>query len=106
MTDSNYQEWWQLHIRTARGEPLSPEEQMVYQAGVDELDHSEVDRLQLAPLANLRQLREQIHRLTQSLAHLTTVNEQLNRQIATLEQSYQQLTGYPLLIDAHVTRQV
>lgn len=106
MTDSKYEQWWQLHIRVARNETLNVEEQALYRSGVDELDREEAAQLQLAPLTNLRQLRNQVQLLTQSLTQLMVRSEHLNRGIADLEQTYQQLTGYPLLMDAHATRQV
>jgi hypothetical protein len=102
MTEAEYQQWWQLHIRVARGEPLADAEQVLYRAGMDALDHEEAERLPLASLANLRQLRQQIQLLTQSLAQLTIRSELLSSRITVLEQTYQQLTGYPLLADAHV----
>ncbi len=103
MTDTEYQQWWQLHIRTARGESLNETEQKLYHTGLEKLDREETERLQLASLANLRQLRNQVQQLTQSLAQLTAHNDLLSRRIARLEQTYQQLTGYSLLSDAHAT---
>lgn len=103
MTDPEYQQWWQLHIRTVRGELLNEAEQKLYHNGIEELDREETERLQLASLANLRQLRNQVQQLTQSLVQLTAHNDLLSRRIALLEQTYQQLTGYSLLLDAHAT---
>ena len=106
MTDSEYQQWWQLHMRISRNKTLNAEEQVLYRAGADELEREEVAQLQLAPLTNLRQLRNQVQLLTQGLTQLMTRSEHLNRRITDLEQTYQQLTGYPLLMDTHATRQV
>lgn len=106
MTDFEYQQWWQLHIRISRNETLNAAEQVLYRAGIDELDQDEAAQLQLASLTNLRQLRNQVQLLTQGLTGLTTRSEHLNRRIADLEQTYQQLTGYPLLTDTHAARQV
>lgn len=102
MTDAEYQQWWQLHIQVARGETLASAEQAAYLAGLEELDQEEGEQLKGASLARLRQLRQQIQLLTQSLAQLTTRSELLSSRIALLEETYQQLTGYPLLADAHV----
>lgn len=102
MTQVEYQQWWQYHIRVARGETLTTEEDAIYRAGIDALDREEAEQLQLASLKNLRQLRAQIQQLTQNLEHFTTRHEQLNRKIADLEQTYQRLTGYSLVTDAHV----
>ena len=103
MTDVEYQQWWQYHIRIARGESLNDEEQALYLMGTDELDREEAERAQFASLADLRQLRKQVQLLTQNLAQLTKHSELLSSRIVTLEQTYQQLTGYPLLLDVHAT---
>lgn len=102
MTQMDYQQWWQYHIRAARGETLTMEEEAIYRAGIDALDREEAEQMQLASLQNLRQLRAQIQQLTQNLGQFTAQHEQLNRKIADLEQTYQRLTGYSLLMDAHV----
>lgn len=102
MTQAEYQQWWQYHICVACGETLTTEEEATYRTGIDALDQKEAEQLQLASLKNLRQLRTQIQQLTQNLAQFTARHEQLNRKIADLEQTYQRLTGYSLLTDAHV----
>lgn len=102
VTQIEYQQWWQYHIRVARGETLTVEEEASYRAGVDALDREEAEQLQLASLKNLRHLRAQIQRLTQSLEQFTAQHEQLDRKIADLEQTYQRLTGYSLVTDTHV----
>ncbi len=102
VTQIEYQHWWQYHIRVARGETLTLEEDAIYRTGIDALDREEAEQLQLASLKNLRHLRMQIQRLTQSLDQFTTRHEQLNRKIAELEQRYQHLTGYSLVTDTHV----
>lgn len=102
MTQVEYQQWWQYHIRVARGEKLTAEEEAIYRTGIDALDQEEAEQLQLASLKNLRQLRAQIQQLTQNLEQFTARHEQLNRKIADLEQTYQRLTGYSLVMDAHV----
>lgn len=103
MNELDFQTWWQLHLRVARGEALPEAEAILYRAGTESLDREETEYLQLASLQNLRQLRKQIQLLTQRLGQLTARNEQLSRKIATLEQTYQQLTGLSLLVDTHVS---
>lgn len=105
MTESEYQQWWAYHIRVARGEPLSAEEATIYHAGIAELDQEEAAALQPASLEALRQLRSQIQQKTNNLSQLAQRSEHLTQQIATLEQTYQQLTGYSLLVDAHASSQ-
>jgi predicted RNase H-like nuclease (RuvC/YqgF family) len=102
VTQVEYQQWWQYHIRVARGETLTAEEEAIYRTGIDALDQEEAEQLQLASLKNLRQLRAQIQQLSQNLEQFTARHEQLNRKIAEMEQTYQRLTGYSLLTDAHV----
>lgn len=85
------------------GEALSEAEAILYRTGSESLDREETEHLQLAWLQNSRQLRSQIQLLRQRLRQLTTHNEQLSRKIATLEQTYQQLTGFSLLMDVHVS---
>lgn len=84
MIELEYQQWWQYHIRIARGESLTEAEQAIYYAGIDALDRAEAEQLHLASVKNLRQLRNQVQLLTQSLRQLTMRNEQLSRKIADL----------------------
>lgn len=96
MRNSEYQQWWEYHIRVARGETLSETEAAVYQAGLEKLDREEAAVLQPASLQSLRQLRSQIQQKTEHLAQLARCSDRLTQQIAMLEQNYQQLTGYSL----------
>ncbi|MEZ4869415.1 MAG: hypothetical protein R3C14_49285 [Caldilineaceae bacterium] len=102
MTQVDYQQWWQYHIRVARGEALTVEEEAIYRAGIEALDREEAEQLQLASLTNLRQLRTKNQQLTQNLEQYTTRYEHLNHKITDLEQTYQRLTGYSLVTDTHV----
>ena len=101
VTQSDYQQWWEYHIRLARGEALTAEELTIYRAGIDTLDGEETQQLQFASLKKLRELRNQVQVLTQSLGQLSRRNEQLSHKIEEMEQTYQQLTGYSLLVDVH-----
>ncbi|MCB9148740.1 MAG: hypothetical protein H6641_08255 [Caldilineaceae bacterium] len=103
MTESEYQKWWEYHIRVARGEVLNELEAAIYSAGLDELDRAEAEEMELLSLANLRQLRGQIQQRTSSLGQLMQRNEKFGRQITELEQAYEKLTGYSLLMDSHVS---
>ncbi len=100
MATSDYERWWQLHLRVARGETLSAPEQVVYQAGLDPLDHEEAQG-EPEGLVALRTLRAQIERQTAVHAQRVGRSAQLDPQIAALERTYQQLTGYDLAVDTH-----
>jgi hypothetical protein len=65
MVTSDYERWWQLHLRVARGETLSAPEQVAYQAGLDQLDQEEAQG-EPEGLVALRILRTQIERQTAS----------------------------------------
>lgn len=99
--NSESQQWWEYHLRTARGESLTEDEQAIYDAGIEQFDQEEAEELQFSALDNLRQLRLHVQTLTQTLTQITTHSESLNSQISELELAYQQLTGYSLMLDAH-----
>ncbi len=103
MNEIEYRRWWQLHLRVAKGETLSPQEQIVYQAGIRLLDQEEENLLSAGNLALLRRLRSQVQALSQLHTKLASQSEQLNERIAFLEQAYKQLTGYELALDSHAT---
>ena len=63
MNEKTYKQWWQLHLRVARGEALGLQEQTQYEAGIDTLDKEEREQFQAARLNQLRQLRAQIEQL-------------------------------------------
>jgi hypothetical protein len=100
MSASAYERWWQLHLRVARGETLSAQEQTTYEAGLDRFDREETS-FEPEGLAELRILRAQIDQLIAAHAQLSGRSAQLDRHIATLEKVYQQLTGYELAMDTH-----
>ena len=106
MTKVEYEQWWNFHLRVARGEMLSDEEAVIYQRGLEKLDSEEATTLQSASLDALRQLRSQIQQKMDHLTQLTRRNEQLTQQIAELEQTYQQLTGYSLVMETHVSSEI
>jgi cell division protein FtsB len=68
--------WWELHLRHARGEPLSAAEQQQYAA---ELARHDREPDLASNLATLKQLRAE-------LATWTQENAQLRSRIASLEQ--------------------
>jgi hypothetical protein len=62
MNSLEYQHWWQLHLRVAKGEALEPQEREAYQSGLDLLDREEAMQLNAVTLNTLRILRSQVHR--------------------------------------------
>lgn len=66
MDEQQHKVWWQLHRRTAVGEPLSDEEERAYQAGLAELEAEEWAELRHDP-TELRALQVQSQQLTARL---------------------------------------
>lgn len=81
MIESEYRHWWQLHVRVARGESLSPDERVAYEAGRRELEQAET----LQPLEDARQSRNELRRLEAERARLEQQRRELDAQIAELE---------------------
>ena len=102
MKSSEYDLWWQLHLRVARGETLSAEEQADYQTGLDRLDLEEA-QIEPEDVSALRAARAQIEKQTAVHTQMLVRRAQLERQIAALESAYQQLTGRNLAMDSHAS---
>jgi len=81
MNEAEYSYWWQLHVRAARGESLSAEEQAVYDAGRGELERSE----RLQPLWDAKQSREELRKLEAERTRLEQQRRELDAEIAALE---------------------
>ena len=95
MNKQQYEVWWQLHRRTAVGEPLSDEEERAYQAGLAALEAEEwAERRPTAEL--LRPLQEQLRALTARNQQLEQEEATLRAPAAELERNYRALTGEPL----------
>lgn len=45
--NSESQQWWEYHLRTARGESLTEDEQAIYDAGIEQFDQEEAEELGL-----------------------------------------------------------
>ena len=95
-------QWWQLHLRVARGEALSAQEQADYQTGLDRLDLEEA-QIEPESVSALRAARAQIDKQTAVHAQMLVRSAQLERQIAALESAYQQLTGRNLAMETHAS---
>jgi predicted nuclease with TOPRIM domain len=77
-----YEEWWPLHLRTVRGETLSPEENALYRSGLKQLDDTERFPGQEEAL---RQLRDEIQEAAAENAGLQKTRKELETQINALE---------------------
>jgi predicted RNase H-like nuclease (RuvC/YqgF family) len=78
---TTYQQWWQLHLRVARGDSLSPDEQSSYHAGRRELEREE----RLLETEQARQAREHLAALEAEHADLERRRQQLDAEIGRLE---------------------
>jgi len=74
--------WWELHLRNARGELLSPDERKVYEAHLARLEASEVLADDLEPW---RQKRDEIKKLEEECTQLQSRRKALSKQIAQLD---------------------
>lgn len=86
MDETLYREWWPLHLRTAKGEPLAPEEQARYEAELRELDATDFK----PSLVGLREARARLESLRATHAELVTRGQQLDEEIARLETTLNQ----------------
>ena len=102
MDQKAYQQWWQLHIRAARGDSLSAGEQALYEAGLTELDTEEQRQWEGANLDLLRQLKAEVESLEATHAQLQARSQRLDRRIWTLEGAYMSLTGVELSSQIYV----
>jgi chromosome segregation ATPase len=83
MDETSYRTWSALHVRTAGGEILSPVEQVVYEAGMKELEQGEVSGDDLIRL--MRRLRKGIAELTAECEELRAQRQTLAAEITQLE---------------------
>lgn len=84
-----YQTWWALHLRVARGEGLSAEAQVSYEAGLQQLHQEEAwDH----DIVTLRQARATVAALEAEQAQWRTRREQLDAEIVTLEAALSERT--------------
>jgi hypothetical protein len=82
MDEQAYRAWWPLHLRVAKGERLSAEEQAVYAAGKRRLHEEETLE---GSLVRLRQTREEIKALEAERERLQERRQQLRERVTVLE---------------------
>lgn len=94
MSEFDYETWWALHLRVAKGESLSEQETTDYESGLNHLEGQPAGDEEA--LIYLRSLRSAISRATALHADLTARSVALDSEIAVLESAYQQKTGQRL----------
>jgi len=82
MDEQTYKTWWPLHLRVARGETLSAEEQVRYEDGLQQMYAEETLD---GSVEELRAERERVLELQQEYARLRAEYEALEAEIATHE---------------------
>lgn len=95
MAEFDYEQWWRLHVRVARGESLSAVENVTYRSGLNHLESSEAP-VDQDIMATLQALQKQIEQLSQEHASLMMRSLQLDQKLAALEATYQSMTGQTL----------
>lgn len=95
MRDSEYEQWWQLHLRVVRGESLTSKEQAIYHSGNLEQDQEDEEQI-VSNFDSLRILQGQINSLTQKQTLLQAQSRKLDQEISKLEKLYLELTGHTL----------
>jgi hypothetical protein len=78
---TTHRRWWELHVRVARGDRLSPEQQAVYEATRRELEDDET----LGPLQDAKQAREELRDLEVQRRRLEQRRQELDAEIAAVE---------------------
>lgn len=100
MQNLEYEHWWSLHLRVAKGETLSPQEECDYATGLGQLD-GDTAATDGETITYLRTLRAAINRAASLHTDLTARSADLDRKIAALETDYQRLTGQALNWEPH-----
>ncbi len=88
MDQTTYRQWWQLHLRVARGDSLSPDERSSYHAGRRKLELEE----RLLETEQARQAREHLTALEAERTDLERRRQQLDAEIGRLESQLQEHT--------------
>jgi hypothetical protein len=102
MSDFDYERWWLLHLRVAKGEILSDLERHKYLQGEHLLDGA-LETIDADTLTYLRTLRAAIKRADDLQSSLSAQSAKLDAEIAALEVNYQRLTGNTLTTEYHAS---
>ena len=82
MNEATHRQWWPLHIKYAKGEALTPEEQAAYEAGRDQLYANENLN---GDVEDLKQLRAHILEMEAQLAQMMEQYRALKARAESLE---------------------
>ena len=93
MEEQAYREWWPLHLRFAKGEVLSPEEQRAYADGKRRLHEEESLE---GSLVRIRQTRADIRALETERKLLQKRRRQLQNRVTALEATLSEKTKQAL----------
>ena len=99
MTEQQYQIWWQLHRRFAKGEVLSEIELREYKKGRKELETEEQGE-QRGMLPGISLWQERWQELGRRAQKLAQQDANLRQQATLLEDQYLALTGEKLCLEA------
>ncbi len=99
MSEFDYESWWALHLRVAKGESLSAQETTAYESGLIHLEGQAVGADET--LTYLRSLRSAINRAAALHKDLVARSAALDSKIVALESAYQQQTGQVLDLGSH-----
>ena len=83
-SNAKREDWWELHVRKARGEQLTDGEQARYDAELQKHDQATNGR---SEIADMESLRNHVERLSQENGVLRQRVEDLQKQIKLLEHS-------------------
>lgn len=81
MDNAAYRDWWQLHLRLARGETLSSDETATYKVGLADIERDE----QLTATFEVKELRHSLTKLQDEPSVLEDQRHELDTVIAALE---------------------
>ena len=95
MEQAAYKQWWQLHVRTARGEKLDSDEQSNYEAGRRDLERAEY----FSEAIDAREAREHLAKLQAEHAELERRRQQLDAEIMALESRLNEQTRQHLGVE-------
>lgn len=94
MDRSAYENWWRLHLRLARGDALTAEEQAVYDAGRTRLEGEE----QYQEVLDAKRARDELTRLEREHVELENQRRKLDEEISHLESRLAESTRQLLTI--------
>lgn len=84
MEQNEYQIWWPLHLRVAKGEVLPDDERRIYETGLAALESEELAEFRRSS-TDWREWRQRWRELNQRHQQLAQLESSLRRQAAQLE---------------------